>query len=80
MPAHVHSYEESLYVLEGEVVVQTAGEATLLGPGDYGLIPVGVAHALAQRERRSQASSRDFGARCRGRSTTSTPSSSPSWP
>ncbi len=46
VPAHVHSYEESLYVLEGEVVVQTAGEATLLGPGDYGLIPVGVAHAL----------------------------------
>ncbi len=45
LPAHVHSYEESLYVLEGHVVVQTAGEAVRLGPGDYGLIPVGVAHS-----------------------------------
>jgi quercetin dioxygenase-like cupin family protein len=46
VPAHVHSYEESLYVLEGEVVVQTPGEAARLGPGDYGLIPVGVPHSL----------------------------------
>jgi quercetin dioxygenase-like cupin family protein len=46
MPAHVHSYEESLYVLEGQVVVQTPGEAVRLGPGDYGLVPVGVPHAL----------------------------------
>jgi quercetin dioxygenase-like cupin family protein len=46
MPAHVHSYEESLYVLDGQVVVQTAGEAVRLGPGDYGLIPVGVPHSL----------------------------------
>ncbi|HEX7187153.1 MAG TPA: cupin domain-containing protein, partial [Actinomycetes bacterium] len=40
LPAHVHSYEESLYVIDGEVVVQTPGEAARLGPGDYGLIPV----------------------------------------
>lgn len=46
LPAHVHSYEESLYVLEGEVVVQTPGEAVLLAGGDYGLVPVGVPHAL----------------------------------
>ena len=46
MPTHVHSYEESLYVLDGEVVLQTPGEAARLGPGDYGLIPVGVAHSL----------------------------------
>lgn len=46
VPAHVHSYEESLYVLEGEVVVQTPGEAARLGPGDYGLIPVAVPHSL----------------------------------
>jgi quercetin dioxygenase-like cupin family protein len=45
-PSHVHSYEESLYVLEGHVIVQTPGEAARLGPGDYGLIPVGVVHAL----------------------------------
>ncbi len=46
VPAHVHSYEESLYVLEGQVVVQTPGEAARLGPGDYGLVPVGVPHSL----------------------------------
>ena len=46
LPAHVHSYEESLYVTEGEVVVQTPGEAVRLGAGDYGLIPVGVPHSL----------------------------------
>ena len=46
VPAHVHSYEESLYVLEGRVVVQTPGEAARLAPGDYGLIPVGVPHSL----------------------------------
>ena len=46
LPAHVHSYEESLYVMAGEVVVQTPGEAARLGPGDYGLIPTGVPHSL----------------------------------
>ena len=46
LPSHVHSFEESLYVLEGEVVVQTPGEAARLRPGDYGLIPLGVPHAL----------------------------------
>lgn len=43
---HVHSHEESLYVVGGSVVVQTPGEAARLGPGDYGLVPVGVPHAL----------------------------------
>jgi quercetin dioxygenase-like cupin family protein len=46
MPTHVHSYEESLYVLDGELIVQTPGEAVLLRPGDYGWIPVGVPHLL----------------------------------
>lgn len=46
VPSHVHSYEESLYVTEGEVVVQTPGEAVRLGPGCYGLIPIGVSHSL----------------------------------
>jgi quercetin dioxygenase-like cupin family protein len=46
VPPHVHSHEESLYVLDGEVVVQTPGEAARLSTGDYGLIPVGVPHSL----------------------------------
>ncbi len=45
-PSHVHSYEESLYVLSGHIVVQTPGEAVRLGPGGYGLIPIGVPHLL----------------------------------
>ncbi len=46
VPCHVHSYEESLYVTDGEIVVQTPGEAVRLGPGCYGLIPIGVPHSL----------------------------------
>ena len=46
LPWHLHSYEESMYVTAGQVVVQTPERATLLGPGDYGLIPVAVPHTL----------------------------------
>ena len=46
---HVHSFEESLFVLDGEVVLSTAEAAVLLGPGDYALVPLGRAHALANR-------------------------------
>jgi quercetin dioxygenase-like cupin family protein len=42
---HVHSFEESVHVLDGEVVVETGDGAALLRAGDYGLLPVGVAHA-----------------------------------
>lgn len=44
---HVHSFEESLFVIDGEVVLRTPGAATLLRPGDYGLVHVGVPHNLA---------------------------------
>ena len=43
--AHVHSFEESFHLLHGEVVVETGEGAALLRPGDYGILPVGVAHA-----------------------------------
>jgi quercetin dioxygenase-like cupin family protein len=43
---HVHSFEESLFVLDGEVVLRTPETAALLRPGDYGHVPVGVQHAL----------------------------------
>jgi quercetin dioxygenase-like cupin family protein len=42
----VHSYEESVYVISGQLVVQTPGEAVELGAGGYGLIPIGVPHSL----------------------------------
>lgn len=43
---HVHSYEESLFVLEGEVVLSTVDTAVRLVPGDYAMVPLGIAHTL----------------------------------
>lgn len=42
---HVHSFEESFFLLEGEVILDTKEESVLLRPGDYGVIPVGASHA-----------------------------------
>jgi quercetin dioxygenase-like cupin family protein len=42
---HVHSFEQSFFILEGEAVLQTAEGATRLRAGDYGLVPVGLPHA-----------------------------------
>jgi len=44
--AHVHSFEESLFLLSGQLVLDSAEGSVRLGPGDYGLVPVGLAHAL----------------------------------
>jgi quercetin dioxygenase-like cupin family protein len=46
---HVHSFEESFYVLEGSPVVVLDGRAHLLRPGASGVVPVGVPHACAGR-------------------------------
>ena len=35
---HLHSFEETFYILEGSVIVQIGEQAHLLGPGDFGLI------------------------------------------
>jgi quercetin dioxygenase-like cupin family protein len=43
---HVHSFEESVYVVEGALVVDTPEGSFELVTGDYGLLPVGVPHAL----------------------------------
>ena len=44
VPAHVHSFEESFYVVDGIGVVDTPEGSFAVGPGDYGLLPVGVPH------------------------------------
>ena len=44
--AHVHSFEESLYVVGGSLIVETVEGATEMVAGDYGLVPVGMTHAL----------------------------------
>ena len=45
LPGHVHSFEQSFFMLEGEAVLTTPEGAFRLGPDDYGLLPVGVPHA-----------------------------------
>jgi quercetin dioxygenase-like cupin family protein len=42
---HLHSFEESFHVLEGEVVVETPEATVLLRPGDYGVVSVGMPHS-----------------------------------
>ena len=49
--AHVHSYETSFYVLEGEPVLYLEGRGVKLGPAACGAIPVGSPHAFRCDER-----------------------------
>lgn len=44
--SHLHSYETSFYVLEGEPVLYLNGHGVKLKPGACGAIPVGVPHAF----------------------------------
>jgi quercetin dioxygenase-like cupin family protein len=46
LDAHVHSFEESAYVLEGELVLDTGEGSVQLREGDYGLLPVAAPHAV----------------------------------
>ena len=43
---HFHSFEESLYVLAGELLLHLDGHAHRLVKGDFALFPVGTWHAL----------------------------------
>lgn len=43
---HVHSFEETVYVLDGQLTVETPEGAVELVQGDYGLLPVGMTHAF----------------------------------
>jgi quercetin dioxygenase-like cupin family protein len=42
---HVHSYEESIFMMEGEAELTTTEGTFLLRAGDYGVILVGVRHS-----------------------------------
>jgi quercetin dioxygenase-like cupin family protein len=44
LPPHVHSYEESFYLLSGHATLGINDQAYRLGPGDYGCIKVGALH------------------------------------
>src|SRR6187397_3619969 len=43
---HFHSFEEALYVLDGELHIEIDGHVHRLTEGDFTLQPVGVWHAL----------------------------------
>jgi quercetin dioxygenase-like cupin family protein len=43
--SHLHSFEESFYVLEGSVILEAGETSHELGPGCFGLIGTGTAHA-----------------------------------
>jgi quercetin dioxygenase-like cupin family protein len=47
---HLHSFEESFYVLEGSPVLILSGRAYRLRPGACGVVPVGVQHAWRSDE------------------------------
>jgi quercetin dioxygenase-like cupin family protein len=44
---HVHSFEEALYVLQGELAIDIGGAVHRLVAGDYALLTIGTWHALA---------------------------------
>jgi quercetin dioxygenase-like cupin family protein len=44
---HIHSFEEALYVLEGELILELDRRVHRLVPGDFALIPIGTHHTLA---------------------------------
>ncbi len=43
---HVHSFEESFYILDGTVIAQIGGQSFTLGAGHFGLISTGIRHAF----------------------------------
>ncbi len=44
---HVHSFEEALYVLEGELLLELDGRVHHLRAADFAVIPIGTLHTLA---------------------------------
>jgi len=45
VPTHIHSFEESFHLVEGEVILVTPEATVHLVAGDYGVIPLGVPHS-----------------------------------
>jgi quercetin dioxygenase-like cupin family protein len=44
--AHIHSFEESIYILSGQLICETGDGAFRLEEGDYGVIQVAAPHAF----------------------------------
>jgi quercetin dioxygenase-like cupin family protein len=50
--SHVHSFEESIYVIDGRLTIDTPEGSVELITGDYGLLPVGMTHAFRNQSDR----------------------------
>jgi quercetin dioxygenase-like cupin family protein len=48
-PLHLHDFDESFYVLEGELTIQVGDELSTVGPGQLAFALGGVPHTLAKR-------------------------------
>jgi quercetin dioxygenase-like cupin family protein len=48
-PLHTHVFDETFYVLEGELTVQLGDDLTLAGPGEVAFALGGIPHTLANR-------------------------------
>lgn len=44
--AHIHTFEESIYILEGQLICETGDGKFALETGDYGIIQVGATHSF----------------------------------
>jgi quercetin dioxygenase-like cupin family protein len=50
VPLHAHSYEQSLYVLEGDLLLAVEGRVHRLEADDYALVPLGAACSLSTED------------------------------
>lgn len=50
--SHLHSFEESFYILEGNIIAQIGEQAHQLSAGYFGLISTGVKHAFHNTDRK----------------------------
>ena len=48
-PLHHHAFDETFYVLAGEITFQVREELVTAGPGELVFVPGGVAHAFTNR-------------------------------
>jgi len=48
-PLHTHEFDETFYVLEGELTVQLGHELRKIGVGELAFAPEGIPHTLANR-------------------------------
>lgn len=46
LPAHTHTYDETMYVIKGKLVLGFGDRTETVGPGGYAVIPAGTAFTM----------------------------------